>query len=289
VAPTPASGRNIGSDDEFVITGTVRVPRGEHADRVVIGDGRVDIKGHVDGLILAFDAPVHLARGAEVDGKVISVARRVTIDAGATVNNDVIYLDEKPSVSRRATVYGEVRRANAGDFGLGGATVRGAIWIAFTLSSLALGLILIWLTPARAHRATFETARKRAGAAIGWGVGLFIGLPLIAIVAVLSLVGTPLGLLLLLALLPIYAVGYVTSAYVLGRRLLHRRRGAVTAFILGWGILRAVALLPGVGILAWLAATVFGLGVLTVALWRSRRPEARPPEPAPGLARAGPS
>jgi hypothetical protein len=267
--PAPASARDIGPDDEIVITGTVRVPRGEHADRVVIGDGRVDIRGHVDGVILAFDAPVHIHRGAVVDGDVISISRHVTVDAGATLNDDLIYFDEKPSVAKGATVYGDVRRVDAGDLSLGGFLVHAALWIAFTLSSLALGLILIWLVPRAAIAATFRAARERAGAAIGWGIGLFVGLPVAAIAAVLTLVGIPLGLLLLLALLPLYAVGYVTSAFALGRALLSES-GEVASFLAGWGILRAVAIVPGLGVLAWLAATVFGLGVLTVALWRSR-------------------
>jgi hypothetical protein len=281
--PVPSFARNIGPDDEIVITGTVRVPRGEHADRVLIGDGRVDIQGHVDGAILAIDAPVHIARGAVVGGTVISIARRVTVDAGATLNNDLIYVDEKPRVARGATVYGEVRPPDAGDLTIGGFLFHAAVWAAFTLSSLALGLILIWVTPAGASRATVRAARERTGPAIAWGIGLFIGLPLAAIAALLTLVGIPLGLLVLLALLPLYAVGYVASAFVLGRTVLSRGHGTVVAFLVGWGILRAVALVPGIGALAWLAATVFGLGALTVALWRSRGPGESPTEPAPAM------
>jgi hypothetical protein len=283
--PAPALARDIGPDDEIVITGRVRVPRGEHADRVVIGDGRVDVRGHVDGVILALDAPVHIHGGAVVDGNVISISRRVTVDSGATLNDDLIYFDEKPAVAENATVFGDVRRVDAGDLSLGGFLVHAALWIAFTLSSLALGLILIWLVPEAAVGAAFRTARERAGPAIGWGIALFIGLPLAAIAAVLTLVGIPLGLFMLLALLPLYAVGYVTSGYVLGRALLPESAGEVVSFLAGWGILRAVALIPVLGALAGLAATVFGLGVLTVALWRSRRgPEMSAPEAAAGAA-----
>ena len=279
--PAPASARNIGSDDEVVITGTVRVPRGEHADRVVIGDGRVEIEGHVDGVIVALDAPVHIGSGAVVDGDVISISRRVTVDPGATLNKDLVYYDDKPVVSDRATVYGDVRRVDAGDFSLpfGGFFIHAALWLAFTLSSLVLGLALFWLAPAAAA-AAYGAARRQTGSAIACGLGLFLGLPLAAVAAALTLVGIPLGLLVLLALLPLYALGYVTAAYVLGRALVSESHGTVPAFLAGWGILRVVAFVPGLGAVAWLAATVFGLGVLTVALWRSRggavadRPEA---------------
>jgi hypothetical protein len=280
-APAPANGRNIGSDDELVLTGTVRIPRGEHADRILIGDGRVEIDGQVDGVVLALDAPIRIGRHAVIDGNVISVSRGVTVERGAILNRDLIYFDKKPVVRSGANVYGDVRRVDAGDFSLpfGALLVRAAIWLAFTLSSLALGLALVAVAPGAAD-AAFTTARERAGPAIGWGVALFLGLPVVAIAAVLTLVGIPFGLLVALSMLPLYALGYVASAYALGRTIVGVSHGRIAAFLAGWGILRVVALIPVLGALAWLGATVFGLGVLTVALWNSRGPAAPEPEPA---------
>ena len=42
------------------------------------------------------------------------------------------------------------------------------------------------------------------------------------------------------------------------------------AFLIGWGILRGVALIPVLGALAFLAAVVFGLGALTWTLLQAR-------------------
>lgn len=278
--PAAAGARDIGADDELVITGTVRIPRGQYADRIVIVDGRVEVQGHVDGVLIAVDAPVRIGPRAVIDGDVISLAQRVTVDRGATLNKDLIWADDKPSVASGARVYGDVRRLDEGDLWFPGAfLVHVGLWLAFTLSSLVLGLGLVWLAP-RAADAAFETALERAGPAIAWGLALFVGLPLAAIVAVLTLVGIPLGGILLLALLPLYALGYVTSAYVLGRKLTSAPRRRIAAFLVGWGILRAVAFIPVLGALVWLAATVFGLGLLTVTLWRSRGTPQQRPEPA---------
>jgi hypothetical protein len=87
----------------------------------------------------------------------------------------------------------------------------------------------------------------------------------------ITVLGLPLGIALLLALLPIYAIGYTTSAFLLGRAIVKPPTSRFLAFLAGWAILRAIALIPGVGILAWFGATVFGLGALGIALWRSRR------------------
>ena len=88
---------------------------------------------------------------------------------------------------------------------------------------------------------------------------------------------------LLLALVPIYALGYVAGAWLLGRRILKPAASRFAAFLVGWAILRVVALIPIAGGLAWLVATVFGLGALIVAAWRARRPHpAAPAAPATG-------
>jgi hypothetical protein len=51
-------------------------------------------------------------------------------------------------------------------------------------------------------------------------------------------------------------------------------------FLLGWGILRVVALIPVVAGLIWFAAVVFGLGALTVTIWRARSTSQAAPAPA---------
>jgi len=268
-----------------VVTGTVRVPRGEHADRIIIADGRVDIDGAVDGIVLALDAPVHIGRHAVIDGDVISLSQRVTIEPGATLNQDLVYVDDKPVVPRGANVYGEIRHLDASDVSLpfGAFFLHAAVWFVFTIASLAVGLVFVWLAPGAADAAV-AAGRARTGPAIGWGIALFLGLPIAALFAVLTLVGLALGLVVLLAMLPLYALGYVTSAYVLGRRMV-AEAAPLAAFLAGWGVLRVIAFIPVVGALAWLAATIFGLGALTVALWRSRGgPVSRGPESRPAPA-----
>lgn len=42
---------------------------------------------------------------------------------------------------------------------------------------------------------------------------------------------------------------------------------------MGWGIVRVVDLVPVLGTLVGLAATIYGLGMITVAVFRARRPD----------------
>ena len=88
--------------------------------------------------------------------------------------------------------------------------------------------------------------------------------------ALVTIVGIPLGLGVLAVLALIYTLDYTATAWIIGRRILGTRTGWVVAFLLGWGILRVLALIPAVGGLICSPAVVFGLGALTVTIWRTR-------------------
>ena len=98
-----------------------------------------------------------------------------------------------------------------------------ALWLACRVSSLLLGLALLWLAP-RAAGGRARGGRTATGPAIGVGLAVFIGLPIVAVLLMITLVGIPLGIVLLLALLPLFAIGYTTSAWLLGRAIVSRPR-----------------------------------------------------------------
>ena len=158
-------------------------------------------------------------------------------------------------------------------------------WLAVSVSTLIVGALLVWLAPGALGGAQ-RAVRQHLGATIGCGVALAIGVPLLAILALVTLVGIAFGVALLLAAIPVLLVAYVTTAWIVGHKVLRTRSTSPWAALLaGWGILRLLALIPVAGALVGLAATVVGLGALAVALWQARRPgapAARPDTPAAG-------
>jgi hypothetical protein len=70
-----------------------------------------------------------------------------------------------------------------------------------------------------------------------WGFGLFVGLPVLGVVATATLVGIPFGIGLVLGLAMIYALGHTASAWTLGRVLVPEPHGRAAALLAGWGIL----------------------------------------------------
>lgn len=272
--------------DHVVVTGGLVVPAGQTAGDVVVLDGTVTIAGRATGDVVSVAGPVRVT--GRVDGDLIVVSDRAFLGPDARVGGDLRYGDESPVLARGARVDGKISNEDWADAANGWGWVSAlAWWLAVSVSTLIVGALLVWLAPAALYAAE-RAVRERLGATIGWGVAIAIGAPLLAILALVTLVGIPLGIALLLGAIPVLLVAYVTTAWIVGRRVLRNRSASAWAALLaGWGILRVLALIPVAGALVWLAATVVGLGALAVALWRARQtgaPMAKPETPAPGPA-----
>jgi hypothetical protein len=279
-----AAGSASAATDHVVITGGAVVPAGQTAGDVVVLDGTVRIDGRATGDVVSVSGPVRL--NGRVDGDLIAVSDRASLGPAARVGGDLRYGDERPVLARGASVGGKISKedwADAGN-GWGWLSVLGW-WLAVSVSTLIVGALLVWLAPGALYAAE-RAVREHLGATIGWGVAIAIGVPLLAILALVTLVGIPFGVALLLAAVPVLLLAYATAAWIVGRRVLRNRSTSRWAALLaGWGILRLVALIPVAGALVGLAATVVGLGALTVALWQARSPRApaaRPEAPTAG-------
>ncbi|MDQ3641922.1 MAG: hypothetical protein M3450_10815 [Actinomycetota bacterium] len=105
----------------------------------------------------------------------------------------------------------------------------------------------------------------------------------------MTLVGIPLGLLGLLSLGMLYALGYLVAALTIGRMVVKEPRSVYLAFLAGLAIIRLVGVIPVLGGLAAFLASAVGLGAVAIAGWRAarRRPSSlagesdRPVVPSP--------
>jgi len=251
-----------GEGDRIVLVGSVLVDRDETVGDVFVVDGDVTIRGTVTGDLVVVAGDITI-RGT-VEGDVLAVSGLATLGRRGRIGGDLVYGDETPVLTPGSQVAGDVDK-----FNIGNASVFAAIgfWIALTISMLLLGLVLLLIAP-RAGVAVVRTGRDKAGVSALVGLLAFFLLPVIAIGLSVSLIGLPLGILLLLLLLPLYVIGYLTTALVVGSRIV--KKGGILAFIAGVVILQLLVLIPIVGGLIGLLATLFGLGVLLVALFRAR-------------------
>jgi hypothetical protein len=278
------AGSASAATDHVVITGGAVVPAGQTAGDIVVLDGPVRIAGRATGDVVSVSGPVRVT--GRIDGDLIAVSDRAILGPTARVGGDLRYGDERPVLAPGATVAGSISNEDWVDASSGWGWVSAfGWWLAVSVSTLIVGALLVWLAPGALYAAE-RAVREHLGATVGWGVAIAIGVPLLAILALVTLVGIPFGIALLLAAIPVLLVAYATSAWIVGRRVLRNRSTSPrVALLAGWGILRVLALIPVAGGLVWLAATVVGLGALAVALWHARRPGAtvgRPEAPAAG-------
>jgi hypothetical protein len=255
-------------DDHVVLTGGLVVPEGETVGTVVVFNGPVLIEGTVTESVVVFNGRTEIS--GTVDEDVVVFNGRVLIRSGAEVGGNVSSRED-PEIEEGATVRGKVESiANRVDFENLGFAGRIAWWIGYSVSTLILGLLLLMFAP-RFDVAIADVVRSRMGAAFGFGAAAFFLVPIVAVILLVTIVGIPLGLFVLLALALLYTLGYVAGAHALGRLLVKPPRSRFLAYLAGLGILRLVALVPFLGGLVWLVASIFGLGALVVA---ARRPPA---------------
>lgn len=269
----PASAQTAQRDQGkglVVLSGDALVPARANIDTVVAFDGAVVVDGHVTGTVVAFNGPVTINGTVAQDVVVFNGVLR--LGAAAHVGGSV-YADDRV-IDPRAQVTGTVNGLASSAWVPSTFVIGFLVWLAVAVSVLLLGLLLLWFVP-RAADAAASAATTAIGPAIGWGLAIMIGLPVLAIAAMATLVGFPLGFGVLLGLILIFAIGQTTGVWVFGRMLI-RTGSRAKAFVLGWAIVSAIGFIPFVGGLAWGVATVYGLGVLTVAGYRARRAPTTP-------------
>jgi hypothetical protein len=285
--PAAAQDRSsrVDTDDQIVLNGRLIVPRGQSIGSGVIFNGPAIVEGTVRETLVVFHGRVVIT--GRVGEDVVVFNGNVLVRRGARINGDLV-TRQTPRIEQGATIGGSQQRvATKFDFKRLGIASRFAWWIAFSISILILGLILLALAPGL-DGAIIDAVRRRTGASIGFGAGLFFLIPIAAVILLVLIVTIPLGLFLLLSLALIYGVGYALGVLSVGRLLIKPPSSRFVAFLVGWAILRALALIPVLGGLLWLAAAILGLGSLMVAARRRTPGEAPAAVPAPAPASPAP-
>ena len=297
VSPAPETGTGATGPleteeprDQIVLSGDVLVRRGEAVGEVVVLHGTVVVAGIVRGDVVVIDGRIDVT--GQVSGSVVSINGPVTIGRDAQVLGDVLARD-RVQIEQGARIEGDVRQGAAFTFRTPiDVFGRFAAWLAVAISTLALGLLLLLVAPLGAD-AVSRAAASAPWASLGCGAAAFVGLPVIGVLSLVTLIGLPFGIALLLALFLIYSVGFAWSAFVLGRLLWSEPRRRVVALLIGWAIVSGASAIPYVGGFVWFGGAVFGLGVTTVAVWRARgaggrhRPGGKMLEPVGAADRGG--
>jgi hypothetical protein len=180
-------------------------------DVVKVGqDILIDTNDHVLGHVFAMGGNV-IVRG-QVDDDVVAMGGNVTLEDGAQVHGDVVSLGGQIYKSKLANVLGTT--ATVGGFPRGMFhprmlwAVGGGVQILTSLITLGIWMLVAWIVvslfPARSRR-VLDSMRGRFGASFLWGllgliavVPALIGVVLVAVLLCVTIIGIPVGVLLIL-------------------------------------------------------------------------------------------
>jgi carbonic anhydrase/acetyltransferase-like protein (isoleucine patch superfamily) len=161
-------------------------------------------------------------------------------------------------------------------------------WIAAAIAAFVMGVVLIRFggPPARLPA---NSLRTRPGASAGYGVLLLAAVPPLALLAMITVVALPVGILALVLLAFGCYVGYLTSAFAGGEWVLTRlRKGAApspyASLALGLVLFAVLGRMPVLGGLLGFVAVVLGLGSQWLSIrgskWYDRNFRQRPTQSA---------
>ncbi len=280
------------------IDGPVDVPAGEHLDALVVANGDARIGGDVSHVLISNGTAT--ASGATI-GSLLVVNGTADLQAGTTVTGDVSTLHGTITAATGATVVRPVRRLEAELAALSIALIPLflLLFLGAAVLAIVIGLFVAGIA-GRQIRSVESLIGREPGPVLLAGVAGAIALPTIAVLLCITVIGAPIGLTMLLVVLPAMALlGWFVSAVWIGDWIVKRMRGSVEperpylASAVGIVVLAFAGLLPFVTMIA----TVFGFGAVLLATWRVMRggsatagaPGTPPPATGTGSAPQGPA
>lgn len=285
------------SGDVVIAGGSVSIESTATIGGLLISGGDVTINSDIDGeiksqfgnLILNGKVTKNIdCRGGKltingtVGGDAILAANTIIIGNNAAFNQKVRYWNKKESLDFKQSLKNEKAVFDASLhlytskwYYLGASTIMGLLWY------LGMALLLILLiqylfsnTMKRAANTVFENTLK----SLGYGFAFLIAIPVIIILAFVTIIGVPVGLVLLISYITLLLLASIITSVVAANWLNSRNnykwnfwRIAVVAFFT-FIILKIVTATPIAGwiILPLLVCISFGAILLNIN-WKSKR------------------
>jgi cytoskeletal protein CcmA (bactofilin family) len=258
------------SGDLIAAGGTVSLSRSaEVRGRAWLTGGRVEIDGRLDRGLRAAGGSVSIA--GEINGDVELFADKITVLPTARIRGDIRYSGRhEPTIDTGAQITGQVTYEPFET----GVTARtpAAAWgarVAIVVSLMLTGVVLFLMFPSFAGGAAHAIASD-AWKCLGLGLAVLIMGPIVALLLLVTVIGTPLAIITLAAYVVFLIAGYLIAALFLGELCLRwtgKDRQAPTSLrvlsiVAAVLVLSIIRWIPLLGAFTTLAALVFGLGAI---------------------------
>jgi hypothetical protein len=289
--PAAVAAQGPGDEDSndilIRIDGPVHVRAGETAQGVVVIGDNALIEGTVEHLVV-IDGDATIA--GRVENQVYIVNGTVTLKEGAWVGEEVLLYRADAVQEAGSTVVDGVHEE------WGGFTVtRGiwfGIWVSMTVAVVGAGLLFAAFG-GRQLRGAAGMVTGQVGPTLLTALIVWIAIPIVAVLTMVTVIGIPFGIGVLVFLLPaLWFLGYLVAGAAVGMPIVKATTAEGTEHpylqvFVGLLILQVIALVPFVGGTVAFFAGIVGAGALVYrafTAWRGTtagRP-ATPQVPAAG-------
>lgn len=209
-----------------------------------------------------------------IKGNVYIYAKTIEFNNGARIEGDLIYYSEKNLNIPQEYVGGVIEHrypsATSLPYQFNSLSqriirYRMLIKILFLLAYLMMGSVLI---------AVFKKAFLRAAAiieekfinSIGIGIGTLIAVPIVAILLIVTIIGIPIGIMLIALYVTLIYLSRIPVGIWLGQKIYKDSPHPIVSFIIGSVLLNAAALIPLFGWLISSISVVIGIGITLIML-----------------------
>ena len=246
---TSSSNSDVGGDLD-VAGGSVEIA-GHVGSDLSCGGGSVVIGGTVDGNATIYADDIRILQSARIQGDLEYTSdKEIEIPAG-TVLGDVVY---KRSEKKVEDIYSKTTSS-----------------IISFLSILLIGLLMVRFTGNTTVRVS-DTIATQILKSLGSGVLLLIAIPLVAMILMITVIGIPLGLIVLVSYMVILYISKIFVGLAIGRRILTYAKQEISSpywhLVVGLIVIAFATKLPLIGFLISLIVILAGLGAL-VMTWKS--------------------
>ncbi len=241
---------NVGRDASFAGQ-TVRV-NGMVGRDLTIGSASATIGSTVGRNVNATVESLTLASGARIAGTVDYIGpKTLTRENGAEVTGKITYTERHVEDKGQAAA--------------------GATWMGTLVWSLMLlfsAVVFALIFPRELQRTTDASVAAVPNALLAVLVGLIAGIvmPFIAILLFVTVLGVPLGLLLLAAWALIIMLSGAFAAYYLGRVVWRSQTNVILTMSVGALIVVILLLIPIINVIVWLLSVWYGSGAILLTL-----------------------
>lgn len=266
------------------------VPVGSIANRDIIAfDREVKIEGEVRGDVILVGGSLDL--GGRVQGDVVTVGSKVTFQSGAMIMGDLVTVGGESAGSETVNVGGEaIVRGQSDGRGLGPfaqplSVLSYALQLSLLFVWLVVTIVLMLVSGREVRSASLElrasplhtftlglvaiTSLVLTLVVLSYLIPYGVGIPLMIAVAILAIFAKAFGMIAVFHAIGSLLFGAKTREQLESRRWL---RGDLALAIVGLLILGAVRLIPVVGIIIWMLASVFGIGAALATKFGRREP-----------------